>query len=49
MKQIHAQWLISLYNKLGNSGKMIKSASQNVSIMEVIGNKEISDDDRLNP
>ena len=49
MKQIHAQWLISLYNKLRNSGKMIKSAFQNVSIMEVIGNKEISDDDRLNP
>ena len=49
MKQIHAQWLISLYNKLRSSGKMIKSAFQNVSIMEVVVNKEIPDDDRLNP
>ena len=49
MKPIHAQWLISLYNKLRNSGKIIKSAFTNASIMEIIGNKEIPDDDRLNP
>ena len=50
MKPIHARWLIiSLYDKLRNSGQMIKSAFENNSIMEAIGKKEILDDNRLKP
>ena len=39
------QWLISLYDKLRNSGKIIKSTFENASIMEANDNKEISDED----
>ena len=45
MKPTNARWLISLYDKLRNSGEMIKSAFENASIMETIDNKEIPDED----
>ena len=45
MKAIHAWCLISLYDKLRDSGKIIKSAFENASSMEVIDNKEIPDED----
>ena len=45
MKAIPVQWLISLYDKLRNSGKMIKPAFKNASVMEVTYNKEIPDED----
>ena len=45
MKPIHAQWLISLYEKLRNSGEMIKSAFKNALIIEEVDNKEIPDED----
>ena len=45
VKPIYARWLISLYDKLQNSCKMIKSAFENASIMEGIDNKEIPDED----
>ena len=45
MKPIHVRWLSSLYDKLRNSGKMIKSTFENASIMEAIDNKEILDED----
>ena len=35
------RWLISLYDKLGNSGEMIKNAS----IMEAIDNTEFPNED----
>ena len=45
MKAIHGWYLISLYDKLRDSGKIIKSAFENASTMEVIDNKEIPDED----
>ena len=45
MEPIHVRWLISLYQKLRNSGEMIKLAFENASIMEAIENKEILDED----
>ena len=41
------RWLISLYDKLRNSGKIIKSTFENACIMEANDNKEISDEDPL--
>ena len=49
MKPIHARWLISLCDKLRNSGKMIKSAFENASIMKAIDKKEIPDEDPFKP
>ena len=45
VKPIYARWLISLYDKLQDSGEMIKSAFENASIAEGIDNKEIPDED----
>ena len=45
MKPTHARWLISLYDKLRNSGEMIKSIFENASIMEAIDNKDIPNED----
>ena len=42
MKAIYVRWLISLYDKLRNSGEMIKPAFK---VMEAIYNKEIPDED----
>ena len=47
IKSIRARWLISLYKKLWNSGKMIKSAFKNASMVGAIDNKEIPDEDPL--
>ena len=44
MKPIHSRLLISLYYKLQNSSKMIKSAFENASIMEA-DNKKITNED----
>ena len=49
MKPIHARWLISLYEKLRNSNKIIKSAFENALVMEAIDNKEIPDEDPFKP
>ena len=45
MKPTHARWLISLYDKLRNSGEMIESIFENASIMEAIDNKDIPNED----
>ena len=47
IKPIRARWLISLYKKLWNSGKMIKSAFKNASMVGAIDNKQIPDEDPL--
>ena len=45
MIPIHAQWLISLCDKLRNSGEIINSAFEIASIIEAIAIKEIPDND----
>ena len=49
IKPIHGQWRISLYDKLQNSGKMIKSGFENASFMEAIDSKKIPDEDSFKP
>ena len=44
MKPVHVGWLISLYDKLRNSCKVIKSTFKNALITEAIDNKEILDE-----
>ena len=39
------RWLISLYDKLQNSGETIKSVFKNASVMEAIDNTEMPNED----
>ena len=45
MKQIHARWIISLYEKFGNSDEMVIKAFQMASITEALTNKNMEEDD----
>ena len=45
MKATHVRWLTSLYEKLRNSGEMVKPVFKNALVMEAIYNKEIPDED----
>ena len=45
MKQIHACWIISLYEKFRNSDEMVIMAFQMVSITEALTNENMEEDD----
>ena len=40
MKPIHARWVIGLYDKLWNSGKMIENRFKTAAIMEALDSEK---------